>query len=257
MDIEKIRSHWYAYIYDLQENQTDDVALMLSVLGDKPLDVLEVCCGTGRILVPLARAGHNAVGLDRDEDMLARIPKKTAGLTNLRYFMADAITDDWGGGYDAVVLAGNIMINIVTSGDYEQAQRLFVRKAAQALKPGGRVYLCFDLHTHPERVFGRTGERVYFDGTDDRGVYGRYIGCGGTYDEETQMAVGKGRTELTLPNGEKHKFITPSKKHIPTLAQVHGWLRDNGFAVEEEYGDFAKNPISEKTHRAVICAHKG
>ena len=167
MDINKIKSHWYAYLYDKQENQTYDVELMLQILGDKPKEILEVCCGGGRILVPLAKAGHNVVGFDMDEDMMSQIPRKITGLSNIKFYRADAIHSDWGSDYDVVVLAGNIMINIETDMDYKEAQKLFIKKAADALKVGGYIYLDFDLHAHPEKIFNSIRERVHFEGTDD------------------------------------------------------------------------------------------
>jgi SAM-dependent methyltransferase len=251
-----LKSHWYAYIYDIQENQTDDIALLLSVLGNKPKNVLEVCCGTGRILVPLAKAGHITNGFDMDEDMMSMIPGKIRGLKNIRYYKADALKDDWGNNYDVIVMAGNIMINIETQGNYKEAQQLFIKKAAAALRPGGYLYLDFDLHGHPEEIFSRSGERVYFDGYDDTGVYGRYIGCGGTFDTVTQMTDGKSRTEITSTTGEKFSFEKKSQKHIPTLENVHDWLSENAFIVEEEYGSFNRDPIGENTHRAIIYARK-
>ena len=126
MDINKIKSHWYAYIYDKQENQTYDVELMLQILGDKPKKILEVCCGGGRILMPLAKAGHIAVGFDMDEDMMTQIPGKINGLSNIKFYKADAIHSNWGSDYDVVVLAGNIMINIEIDMDYKEAQKLFI-----------------------------------------------------------------------------------------------------------------------------------
>ncbi|HEX9610376.1 MAG TPA: methyltransferase domain-containing protein, partial [Gemmatimonadales bacterium] len=40
--------------------------------------VLELGCGTGRMLLPLARAGHTVVGLDNSRQMLARCRAKVA-----------------------------------------------------------------------------------------------------------------------------------------------------------------------------------
>ena len=41
--------------------------------------VLELGCGAGRILLPLARAGRTGVGLDSSEQMLARCRPSRAG----------------------------------------------------------------------------------------------------------------------------------------------------------------------------------
>jgi len=37
----------------------DHIEFLLSVVGPTPKRILEVCCGSGRILVPLANAGHD------------------------------------------------------------------------------------------------------------------------------------------------------------------------------------------------------
>ncbi len=54
-----------AEMYDLEHADYDeDIGLYLnfaSVVGDP---ILELGCGTGRILAPLAEAGHRLIGLD-------------------------------------------------------------------------------------------------------------------------------------------------------------------------------------------------
>lgn len=251
-----IKNHWYANLYEQNETQTDDVECLLAVLGPKPRHVLEVCCGSGRILVPLAKAGHRVHGIDIDPNMLGYLPAKAQGLTNISWEPKDMLQDEWGGPYDTVVLAGNIMLNIITPNDYAHAQQEMLRKARKALQDGGLIYLDFDSHTHPERIFNSQRERVIFEGTDDRGVYGKYIGCGGTFDPVTQIATGNNRTELTLPDGSQQIHYGTYAKHIPTLAQVHAWLQENGFSLVEEYGDYHRNPINETNYKAIIVAKR-
>ena len=67
MDTNEIRKHWFAYIWDIGENQIVDVEFMLKILGDKSYKILEPCCGTGRILIPLVKAGYKITGFDVDE----------------------------------------------------------------------------------------------------------------------------------------------------------------------------------------------
>ncbi len=63
-------------MYDREETGTQDSAFLLSLIGNSPKRILEIACGTGRILIPLAKAGHYVTGLDLDEAMLERIPLK-------------------------------------------------------------------------------------------------------------------------------------------------------------------------------------
>jgi len=68
-----------AELYDQSETSVDDVALILRLVrGHGPLRILEPFCGTGRILIPMALAGHEIVGLDQSRGMLARAEEKVA-----------------------------------------------------------------------------------------------------------------------------------------------------------------------------------
>ena len=256
-----ILSKWVADIYDQKETGTDDAEFLLSVLGPQPKRILEIACGSGRILVPLAKAGHTVTGIDTDAYMLAKIPAKAEGLGNIEWRAADAVRDDWGEGFDAVVLAGNILYNIVSDMDYEKAQALFIRKAAAALAPGGVVYIDYQPGSHclarPERA-AKSAKRewVVWEGSDSEGNFGRMLLFDGSYDKKTRLSAFTRRFELTLQNGETIRQEIPCAKHFATLEQIHGWLRDAGFSIEQEYGDYQRSPISRKTRRAIILARK-
>ena len=232
MNQEQVMSHWFADIYDQSETQTDDIEFLLSVIGKEPKSILEVACGTGRILIPLAQTGHNAMGVDRNADMLARIKNKTKNLRNLKYFNDNACVCDWGEDYDVVVLAGNILLNIECDLDYKISQQMFIHKASRCLKSGGYVYLDFDLLAHPEQHYNCDDERVIFEGTDDRGTYGKCIIFDSIYDSETQIIHGRNRKELATREGEQISIAEESVTHIRTLGQVRNWLSEAGFAVE-------------------------
>ena len=113
----------------------EDVACLLSLVGAEPKRILEVACGGGRICVPLAQAGHAVMGFDMDGAMLERAKRKAGSTRNLTLYQADALKEGWGKDFDVVVLAGNLLVNIETDGDYQHAQRLFIRKAADCLRP--------------------------------------------------------------------------------------------------------------------------
>ena len=51
-------------------------SLLNRSLGDEPLDVLDVGCGTGVLSLLLSEMGHNVIGIDLSEGMLGRAKKK-------------------------------------------------------------------------------------------------------------------------------------------------------------------------------------
>ncbi|NLC68191.1 MAG: class I SAM-dependent methyltransferase [Clostridiaceae bacterium] len=268
MNRDFIAKYWYAYIYEQLENQTNDVEFLLSIL-QKHTDgssqkILEVACGGGRICIPLAQAGHTVTGFDADEHMLLRCYRRMKGMSNITCYTANALTSDWGTGFDVVVLGGNFLINIETGEtgmDYAQAQQVVIHKAAFALKNGGHLFLDFDLHYDPARIFNRSGESSYFNGTDDIGTYGRTVSYGSVYDPVTRICTGTRHWEIKANNGES--FIAFSEqwhKHIPSQAQVYGWLSEAGLTIERSYKNYTDEPIheplDESMHRATIWARK-
>ncbi len=264
MDFEEMKGHWYAYIYEQQVIQANEVRFILETLStkdktdDHPLNVLEVACGGGRILSQMASAGHKVTGFDTDRYMLERCAEMIKPYTNARFFVADAVHENWGSGYDVVVLAGNILINIITDIDYKQTQALFIQKAADALVTGGHLYLDFDCFDRPSIEGSGDDDWVIFEGEDDRGTYGRFLAKGGIYDASTRLDRSSRRYELTPKNGHTIVYEIASKKHFPRLADVHEWLSASGFEIEFEYGGYDRRPSDETTfgNRAVIWARK-
>src|SRR4030095_13249564 len=66
-----------AQLYDLEHDEfTADADLYISLAQRTGGPILEVACGTGRILAPLARRGLSVVGFDSSPDMLARASRR-------------------------------------------------------------------------------------------------------------------------------------------------------------------------------------
>lgn len=230
--------------------------------GGIPQNILEAACGGGRISIPLARAGHNVTGFDADEHMLLRFYRRMKDIPNISCYHADALESGWGSGFDIVVLAGNVLINIETVSDYMEAQKSFIRRAASALRTGGHLYLDYDQHsdTSAAKCFSRLGESTYFKGTDELGTTGRTVTFGGAYDPVTRIWSGIGHWELTANNGERFTYShKPRHKHIPAMEQVFGWLSEAGLAVGKTFRNYTDEPLAGQEAdyvKAVIWAEK-
>lgn len=251
-----IISKWNSEMYDCNETETDDVEFALSIIGVASKCILEIACGSGRFLVPMANAGHNVVGLDFDEHMLSKITDKITEGQNISWKKADVIRDEWGAGFDVVVVAGNFLSNIVSDLGYEEAQKLIFQKSADALVSGGYVFIDYAYTFYPEKWFDNPYPNVVWEGVDSEGNSGKMILLSNTYDVKSGMAKCIRRFEMTLADGSNLVQEIPTEKHFATLEQVHEWLSCSGFVIESEWGDYQGNPISEKTNRAIIWARK-
>jgi SAM-dependent methyltransferase len=69
--------------------------------------VLDAGCGTGRVAIELDRRGLEVVGVDLDPTMLATARQKGPGITWVQDDLAEV---DLARSFDAVVMAGNVMI---------------------------------------------------------------------------------------------------------------------------------------------------
>ncbi len=107
----------------------------------KPYRILDAGCGTGRVAIELARRGIDIVGVDLDEVMLEQARKKAP---QLDWRLGDLSSISLDGSFDAIVLAGNVMI-YVTAG----TEAATLANMARHLKPGGLLVAAFELTPQP------------------------------------------------------------------------------------------------------------
>jgi len=107
--------------------------------------VLDAGCGTGRVAIELARRGIDAVGVDLDAAMLAVAQRKAPHLlwyagdiTTMALTMPEAPARRRR--FDAVVLAGNVMIFLAPG-----SEAAAVANLARHLAPGGALVAGFQL----------------------------------------------------------------------------------------------------------------
>lgn len=99
--------------------------------------VLDGGCGTGRVAIELARRGIDVVGVDLDEDMLAAARHKAP---HLDWRVGDLAAVDLARQFDAVVMAGNVMIFLAPG-----TEAAVVANMARHLVPGGALVAGFQL----------------------------------------------------------------------------------------------------------------
>jgi SAM-dependent methyltransferase len=115
-------------------------ATFVEALGVR--SVLDAGCGTGRVAIELARRGLDVVGLDADPGMLSAARAKAP---ELDWVLGDLSGFDLSDGgerrrFDAVVMAGNVMIFVVPG-----TEGAVVDHVAAHLRPGGLVVAGFQL----------------------------------------------------------------------------------------------------------------
>lgn len=113
-----------------------EVSFLLG-LDPAPTTVLDAGCGTGRIAIELARRGVDVVGADVDPAMLATA---RSAAPPLEWVEADLVDLDLGRTFDAVVLAGNVLIFVAPG-----TEGAVVARCAAHLRPRGALVAGFQL----------------------------------------------------------------------------------------------------------------
>lgn len=124
-----VYDEWYTDVTDVAAT-TDRVRSLAGTAGR----VLELGVGTGRLAVPLARAGLEVTGIDSSAPMLERLAARCADegveVTAVRGNMANDLPP---GPFDVVLVAYNTLFNLLDDG----AQAACFRAVADRLAPDG------------------------------------------------------------------------------------------------------------------------
>lgn len=137
----------HAAYYDATSGHyQDDIAFYVEEAKQSGSPVLELGCGTGRILIPVARAGVDIIGLDQSPDMLEVARQKVASLdadTRGRIGLVEGDMSDFdlGRQFNLVMIPFRAFLHLITPED----QRRALTCIREHLTEGGRlIFSIFD-----------------------------------------------------------------------------------------------------------------
>jgi ubiquinone/menaquinone biosynthesis C-methylase UbiE len=122
--------------YDDFYADVDDIDFYRALAERAGGPVLEVMCGTGRVLVPLARSGFEVVGMDSNEKMLEVARRKIAKESpevqkRARLVRADARDFDLGSKFGVAILAFSSVNHLLSPDDQDRAMACIKRNLAE------------------------------------------------------------------------------------------------------------------------------
>jgi len=242
----------YAPFYDWENARTlgrRDVAFWRRVAAEANGTVLELGCGTGRISLPLARAGVSLVGVDRSAPMLVRAAARAARTSRgIPFVRADIRSLPFKRGRFAMVLAPyGVLQSLIRERDLEAT----LESVARVLKRGGT----FGIDLVPDVPNWREYEsRVQLVGRSRGG--GRL-----TLVESVRQDPGRRLTTFDQRYVERrgghtteHCFeLTFRTLSIP---QMRRRLERAGFRVKTVLGDYGGQPWDARADVWILLAEK-
>lgn len=250
-----------ARYYDLVHAElTEDIDYILSLAQRFDSPILELGCGSGRILFPLAQAGSTVTGVDSSRAMLSRAEKRLAGESietrrRIRLFESRMESLDLGreqSGFGLVIIPYNTLMHL----DPEDIVRTFKRVAAN-LRPQGCLFIDL-INPHlvaqspdePSLVHERvltdpdSGEKVVQLSSSRLDEFSQTIHITWVFEESAGDPESDKRSVAQL----KYHYLFP---HQLELA-----LAEAGLQLDSITGNYEGAPFHEESERLLLLASK-
>ncbi|MCX6018243.1 MAG: class I SAM-dependent methyltransferase [Chloroflexi bacterium] len=246
----------FARVYDLQHsNYADDLPLYLQLARELAPGqaVLELGAGSGRVMLPLLRAGRRVVGVDESPEMLDIAREHIAALStdaaSSELHCADARTIRLDERFGMVVIALNTFLHNRTRED----QLATLRTAREHLAPGG--FLVVDLPPNDELSFQPDDDDYQIEAT--------------LIDPSTQTRITKSvassifwatqEQELTYRiveerAGQEHEQIISFRLRHVFRYEMDLLLQLAGFDEPRWLGDYVMNEYADDSERMICTA---
>jgi SAM-dependent methyltransferase len=236
-----------------------DVQFYVDEAKDVGGSVLEVGCGTGRILLPIARSGRTIDGLDASPQMLQRCAEKlekepVAVQRRVTLHRGDARDFDIGRQFDLVIAPFRVMQHQITIED----QLGFLYSVARHLVPGGR--LTFDVFNPNFAAL------VSADGVEREDTPQTALPDGRTFRRAGRVARVRWIdqvSEIELVYYISSASGTQVERHVQSFdmrwflrAELVHLLARSGFRIRSIYGDLDRSTLTNGSPELIVCAER-
>ncbi len=248
-----------AHYYDLlHAGFEDDLTFLLSAVSRSGGKVLELGCGTGRLINPLARAGHFVTGIDSSPAMLMIAREKLKSVWSRDHERIHLVQADichppfHRQSFHLALAAHNTFMHL------KPAEQLTALKAVRdCLSPAGRLILDlanpFVLWQMPDNS-DLEPEQTLDDPVTGETVL---VSSASRLDEEAQLFQVTWRFEISQTRDHHIQAATfTTDYHFLFPHEMERLIYDAGFALKELVGDYEHSPFAESSPRMIVIAEQ-
>ena len=243
-----------ARFYDAENSdKTDDLA-MYSELATAADGILDVGCGTGRILLHLARAGYATQGIENDRAMLARLEQKLELAPELRarisYDYGDASSHSWTRQFALIILSYNALMHFH---DLDEQQSL-LRNLRRCLAPAGKLVI--DLPNAAPAFAAEDSDALQVERSFLEPETGHMVMLSSLsyLDRARQILDVEWIYDEMDGDGRVKRLIAPHRLRYFFLPELRLLLERCGFAIESVYGEYDGAPYDADSERMIVHA---
>jgi SAM-dependent methyltransferase len=245
-----------ARYYDLLHGDlTEDIEFVIRLAEKSGGPVLELGCGTGRLLLPLVRIGQKTTGLDNSEEMLAVAKAKVASeraavRERARLELGDITDFQLGQKYGLVALPYNTLMHLSPP-----ALAFCLGHVRGHLKAGGALFIDVDnpVEAHDPAQDGLLLlDRTVHDPSQDETIV-LMVSSAGDGDRQTRdtvWIVDASPAEGGLPR----RTVAQATLHYYFAHQLEQIVAAAGLALVALYGDYDRRPYKDDSPRLLLLA---
>lgn len=246
------------YDLDVRSIATDDIPFYrewAAAAGGGHAEVLELACGTGRVAIPLAIAGHQVTGIDLSPKMLelfaakgSRLDDEVAG--RLEIIHGDMSSFDLEHGFDLVIIPFRGFQALT---EPEEIHGCLARARAH-LKPGG-VFIVDVFRPYPaiEQVWPREEQHEWTHRDPETGRTIVRTRRHRVIDAKAQIIYPEIHYYVREAGGAARRYSETLKLRYWYRHQLQLALVSHGFRIEHEYGYYDGRPPERGPDLIAVC----
>ncbi len=229
--------------------EAEDLDFWLALAEECGGPILELGCGTGRVALLLAQAGHHIVGIDLDAAMLRlfreRVPADLPKRPDL--LQADFRCFRLGCAFPLIIMPCNTFSTLDVAG-----QRRVLRAVRAHLSPGGTFALGMP---NPDVLRGLPDigepevEAVFLHPES-----GEPVQVLSTWEREADAVVFRWHYDCLAPNGETRRHTLAARHYMQSPKAVMALVSDAGLTIQQCFGDYDRRPFQPDSPWLILRA---
>ncbi|MCB9453543.1 MAG: class I SAM-dependent methyltransferase [Anaerolineaceae bacterium] len=244
-----------ARYYDAEHtDKIDDLLFYDELAGEYGDPILEIGCGTGRVMFHLGQAGYTVHGIDNEASMLERAHRRLDSLPHLKnqltLHQGDVFTYSLEGKYKLTLLTYNALMHF----HEQEAQLALLKRMRQWTADDG--LLVIDLPNAGETFASQdndaiTLERTFIEPENGHLVMQQAVSY---LDRVEQLMRVTWIYDEVTGDGVVKRTVAPVVFRYFFYPEVQLLLKSSGFEVVEVYGDTERGPFEDGCERMIILA---
>jgi ubiquinone/menaquinone biosynthesis C-methylase UbiE len=235
--------------YDAAVQFRQDIAFWIGQAKRYGDPILELACGTGRVAIPLAKAGYRVTGLDASTSMLAQARRRSAEEgVSVEWLHGDVRDFGLGKQFPVVIFPFNAICHLRGFEDLEACLTCVKRH----LRPDGRFILS-EFNPRLDILLRSAEERyphTQYVAPDDGGTI--VVTENNVYDSATQ--INHVKLCHTWP-GSREEVVEELNMRIYYPQELDALLKYNGLRIEAKLGDYDGAPFaSASPYQVIVCS---